>query len=72
MWKEALAHVTPTMWKNTVDHMNKIIREWWERELVFDREEIVPFIIDINEDSDYSFSDYDSEDSNTAEGIQPL
>ncbi|KAJ3665882.1 hypothetical protein Zmor_001347 [Zophobas morio] len=72
MWKEALAHVTPTMWKNTVDYTNKIIQQWWERELLFDREEIAPLIIDINEDSDYSFSDYDSEDDNTAEGIQPL
>jgi transposase len=51
IWKEAVTHVTPTMWNNSVEHVNKIIKTWWERELICDRDEIAPLIINIGEDS---------------------
>jgi hypothetical protein len=46
--------ITPTIWNNSVEHVNIIIKTWWERELICDRNEIAPLIINIGEDSDIS------------------
>jgi hypothetical protein len=43
--------ITPTIWNNSVEHVNIIIKTWWERELICDRNEIAPLIINIGEDS---------------------
>lgn len=61
MWKEALETVTPQIWSNTIEHTEKEIKRWWEREIGFDREEICPLIINLNEDSS-SDSDVSSDD----------
>lgn len=39
MWDEALTTITPTMWKNSIGHAEKIIEEYWDREIVFERNE---------------------------------
>lgn len=52
MWKGALDKVTPKMWENTVEDTNKIILNWWQREVRFDSEDIQPIIIQLNADSD--------------------
>jgi hypothetical protein len=49
-WKETVTHITPTIWNNSVEHVNIIIKTWWERELICDRNEIAPLIINIGED----------------------
>jgi hypothetical protein len=54
IWKEPVTHITPTIWNNSVEHVNIIIKTWWERELICDRNEIAPLIINIGEDSDIS------------------
>jgi hypothetical protein len=75
IWKEAVAHVTPTMWNNSVEHVNKIIKTWWERELICDRDEVAPLLINIGEDSADSCSDsIDQDETNESciSGISPL
>lgn len=62
MWKEALDKVTPQIWKNAIQHAEKEIQTWWDREIVFDREDVQPLIININWDSDDS-SCCDGDDS---------
>lgn len=59
MWREALKTVTPEMWKNSIKHTESEIMQWYEREHVMDRREVLPLIINIEDDS----SDYDTEDS---------
>jgi hypothetical protein len=53
MWKEALNRITPATWANTVRHTETLVREWYERELLFDRDEVAPLIIQVDEDSDF-------------------
>jgi hypothetical protein len=50
IWKETVTHITPTIWNNSVEHVNKIMKTWWEREFICDRNEIAPLIINIGED----------------------
>jgi hypothetical protein len=48
------------MWENSIRNTNKIIdNNWWERELIFDREETAPLII-INLDEDEDSNDEES------------
>lgn len=58
MWKEALHTITKETWINTINHTEKEIVRWWEREVGFDRDEIAPIIIT---DDSTSGSDSDSE-----------
>lgn len=63
MWEEALNTITPDIWTNTIGHTETIIRQWWERELLFDRDEVAPLIINIqNDDSDSDDSFFNSEE----------
>jgi hypothetical protein len=64
MWKPALQHVTPTMWENSIWNTNKIIDNWWERELTFDREKTAPLIIiNLGEDDDSDDEESDTEET---------
>lgn len=58
MWDEALTTVTPEVWKNCIRHTEDEISKWYERENLFDREEILPIIItdDGDDDSDSDFT----------------
>jgi hypothetical protein len=47
MWEEALNRITPATWANTVRHTETLVREWYERELLFDRDEVAPLIIQV-------------------------
>jgi len=58
MWSEAISFVTPDIWENCVKHTEREILKWYEREHVFDRQEILPIIINVNDDDS---SDEDSE-----------
>jgi hypothetical protein len=55
MWEEALNRITPATWANTVRHTETRVREWYEyeREFLFDRDEVAPLIIQVDEDSDF-------------------
>lgn len=59
MWQEALETVTPEMWKNSIRHTEDIINDWYNREQVMDRDEVLPLIINVDGDSSDSsdFSD---------------
>lgn len=57
-WKEALGKVTAEVWAETIRHTEELIQLWWDREVGFDREDIHPIIIDVNESDE---SDYLSE-----------
>ncbi|KAL3286434.1 hypothetical protein HHI36_000942 [Cryptolaemus montrouzieri] len=53
VWKEALQKITPEVWSKTIEHTEKEIQYWWERELHFDLENVPPLIINMDEnDSD--------------------
>lgn len=55
MWHEALQNIKPEMWENSIRHTENEIGKWYERERLFDRQDILPIIINIeNEDSDSS------------------
>ncbi|KAJ3620908.1 hypothetical protein MTP99_004820 [Tenebrio molitor] len=56
MWEEALNRITPATWANTVRHTETLVREWYERELLFDRDEVAPLLIQVDEDSDFEES----------------
>ncbi|KAF2885020.1 hypothetical protein ILUMI_21136 [Ignelater luminosus] len=64
MWKEALEQITPATWQNCISHTKKIITEWWEREVCFDKEDVKTLIINLNDDSS---SDDDDMQSNVSE-----
>lgn len=63
MWKEALSTVTPQVWKNSINHAEKEIKSWWEREKVFDTDNMAPVIIHLSADSDSSDSEYESDET---------
>ncbi|KAF2901658.1 hypothetical protein ILUMI_04523 [Ignelater luminosus] len=50
MWKEALEQITPATWQNCIIHIEKIIKEWWEKEILFDREDVMPLITNLSDD----------------------
>lgn len=52
MWAEALNTVSPTVWKNTVNHTVEEIKKWYDREILFDQDDIEPMIIDVNDEDD--------------------
>ncbi|XP_072402028.1 uncharacterized protein [Diabrotica undecimpunctata] len=54
MWKEALQTITPQKWQNSIRHTEDIIKQWYQRERIIDRQEILPIRININGDSDSS------------------
>lgn len=62
-WQQAIDAVTPDMWKRTVEHTNKIILDWWHREVKFDREDVAQLIINLEDDSDEDdiFETHDSD-----------
>ncbi|XP_028132054.2 uncharacterized protein LOC114327584 [Diabrotica virgifera virgifera] len=60
MWKEALQTITPQKWQNCIRHTENIIKQWYDRERIIDRQEILPIIINLDGDSDSS-SDMDSD-----------
>ncbi|KAJ8910652.1 hypothetical protein NQ315_011634 [Exocentrus adspersus] len=54
MWKEALGKATPEIWAKTVQHTEKEIQRWWDREVAFNHEDIPPLILNLDQDdSDY-------------------
>jgi transposase len=55
MWLEALSTVTPEIWAKCVDHAEKEIVDWWEKEQVIEQQEVQPLIFSVNTgDSDFS------------------
>jgi hypothetical protein len=42
-WK-ALSTVTPEIWAKCVDHAEKEIVDWWEKEQVIEQQEVQPLI----------------------------
>jgi hypothetical protein len=53
MWEEALNRISPPTWANPVKHTETRVQQWYERELLFDRDEVAPLIIQVHEDSDF-------------------
>ncbi|KAJ8928241.1 hypothetical protein NQ314_019191 [Rhamnusium bicolor] len=61
MWYEAAQTITPQTWNNnSIGHIENEIFKWYERGRIFDRQEILPLIINTENDSDES-SDYASD-----------
>ncbi|KAH1025043.1 hypothetical protein HUJ05_009852 [Dendroctonus ponderosae] len=52
MWDEALTTVTPEIWKNCIRHTEDEIPKWYAREHLFDRQEILPIVINVDDDDD--------------------
>lgn len=52
MWDEALNTITPEIWANSVRHTENKIKQWWEREILFDQNDIEPIIINLDDNSD--------------------
>jgi transposase len=50
MWEKALQSISPEMWKNSVNHCDKLIKEHYEREILVDN--VRELIININEDDE--------------------
>lgn len=65
MWNEALHMITPDMWKNSIQHTEREIFKWYERERIFDRPEISPIVINFN--SEESDTDVESDEENEQE-----
>lgn len=65
MWHEALHMITPDMWKNSIQHTEREIFKWYERERIFDRPEISPIVINFN--SEESDTDVESDEENEQE-----
>jgi hypothetical protein len=60
MWKEALQHITPEMWKNSVRHTEHKSKECWHREQhLEDQVEALIFAVNTGE----SLNEFDSEDN---------
>lgn len=66
IWQDALDHITEEYWRKSVEHTEKLIRDWWDRERLLDVEVepmiIAPFVDDSEDDGDFSgsISDNDS------------
>lgn len=54
VWKKSLEKVTPDIWSKTVEHTEKIIQDGWDREVVFDRQDVPPLIINFDSDDEDS------------------
>lgn len=52
LWKEALSQITAKVWSDSIRHTEEEIKKWWEREVGFEREDIPPFIINVNDSDD--------------------
>lgn len=52
LWKEALSTITPEVWENTINHTEKEIQKWWDREVGFDKDDAAELIIHLGDDSD--------------------
>ncbi|ENN77058.1 hypothetical protein D910_00187 [Dendroctonus ponderosae] len=50
MWDETLTTVTPEICKNCIRHTEDQISKWYEREQLFDRQEILPIVINVDDD----------------------
>lgn len=63
VWQDSLDHITQEYWKKSVEHTEKLIRDWWDREQVLDVE-VAPMIIAPFEDDsdDEDFSEFISDD----------
>lgn len=57
MWRESLGTVTPDIWANCIRHTEKIIDEWFEKEIIMDQLDLSPIIINVNESDSESSSD---------------
>lgn len=55
MWENALKICTPDRWKSVVEHTEKIIDEWYQRQQILD--DFPEFIINLDDDSSSSESD---------------
>jgi transposase len=52
MWSEALHSINHEVWKKSIQHTEKEVVSWCNRERVLERREIAPIIIDIGDESD--------------------
>lgn len=61
-WQQALGQVTPTKWKNYVQHTKRFIEEDWVTARRIDASDILPVIINLGElsDSEVSINDDDN------------
>jgi hypothetical protein len=63
VWEEALLHFTPDMWKKSVDHCEKIVKDDWRQYMGnFSISNIPPIIISLVESdsaSEFEWSDSD-------------
>lgn len=65
MWTEALDTISPEIWSKTIEKTNKEIKKYWDREVAFDREDIIhPIIINLNGS--------DTDDSSDEELFRPF
>lgn len=60
VWLDALQKITTDIWKKTVEHTEREIQKWWDREVGFDREDSGEFIIHVGAESDTD--EYESSD----------
>ncbi|KAF2903566.1 hypothetical protein ILUMI_02639 [Ignelater luminosus] len=51
VWKEVLEQITPATWQNCISYTERMIMEWWKREVRFEREDVRPLIIHLQDDS---------------------
>ncbi|KAF2888761.1 hypothetical protein ILUMI_17412, partial [Ignelater luminosus] len=49
MWNETLEQMIFATSQNCISHKEKIIVEWWEREVCFDREDVMALMINLND-----------------------
>lgn len=59
MWQQSLDLVSSDNWRSYIRHTEKIIKESWDREIMFDSMDIQPLIIHVGDESS-SESDSDS------------
>lgn len=59
MWEKSINLVTKTQWEGYVNHTEKVMNDWWNRELALDNTDVEQIFINLTNDSDSSDSDSD-------------
>lgn len=72
VFEEALTTASPAAWQNSIKYTETVIKKWWEREVYFDQQDIVPAVISLGQESESEGSDLDSECESDYEAPPPV
>ncbi|XP_045506272.1 uncharacterized protein LOC123702539 [Colias croceus] len=72
--RDALSSITPSDWKKEVKHIERLQREYWEKDHLEENNvrEIIISLGEESSDSDISDGDSDNEEEDSMTGIEPI